>query len=161
MDHRHVTDAELLEYLAGNLSDRRAERIAELLVHDERLARRYSRLAGTWKLLGQWDIQAERDISDAVLAALVARRTGRTRSIWFVAARMAAAWLIAVALGVAGGLYTAGRGSRAVPEDFVSASGDEVAAEAMGLGELWDDGSGGLAESILQIGQQDNGEARQ
>ncbi len=102
-----LTDAELLEYIAGHCSDEQAGRVRELIDASPETKKRYDDLAAVYELLGQADIAPPaRDIWPGVARRLTEREAGAGVRWW---GRAAAAVLIAALAGHLVGRYGVSR----------------------------------------------------
>lgn len=102
-----LTDAELLEYIAGHCSDEQGRRVRELIDASPEIKKRYDELAAVYELLGQADVALPaRDLWPDVARRLTEREAGVGVRWW---ARAAAAVLIAALAGHLVGRYGVSR----------------------------------------------------
>ena len=161
MNDDHISDLELLDYLAGRLDPPRKAEVDARLARSDAERQRLDALRRTWRLMGEWKV----DASGSDLRARVARRIGRRRrpvllppSInWQAVRRVAATWIVAIGLGVLGGRML-------LPAEPPSQNGqtqaeteDEV-AQTLYLDAVGSGGSAGVAEALLD---DENGEEGQ
>jgi anti-sigma factor RsiW len=138
---RDLTDAELIEFVAGLGSPGDRARIEAELESSSDLKARYDAIAGVWRLLGEGDEAAEpRDLWGDVAAQLPRdarpeQHAGRRGIPWWLSA--AAAVLIAFGAGHIGGRLHLSQASQPVAAQVVAtpdtAPTDEQIAKEMGL----------------------------
>ncbi|MCY2925777.1 MAG: hypothetical protein NT031_10115 [Planctomycetota bacterium] len=157
MDPGQISDAELLDYLAGRLDGPGRTRV-EAVPPGSPQARRLAELARTWNALGAWQVDVSgMDVRPGVAwLAMAPRRNLLLRIDWGQAGRIAAAWLVAMALGA-----LAGRGvaQRPVEPDHAAAlahvesatpPSDEALANVLQLDILSDAQAGDAMQAVLE-----------
>lgn len=104
-----ISDAELLDYLAGRLGKSRSLQIRQRISTDLQLKCRADELKNTWEMLGNWEVNLPKiDVTANVLSKInsdkieespaVIKLTSRWTTRQF--ARLAAMWICAISLGV-------------------------------------------------------------
>jgi len=157
-DNESISDVELLEYIAGRLPRQRHEALEVLVAQDESLRRRLERLGATWDALGRWEVStAQRDIALEVLGRLDRSWPApRAPLSWGAVLRVAASWLIALAAGIGGGRWFAGPAPTPSADQQAVVVEDEDVAESLYLGVLGSGEVTGLAQSLLEAGDEAN-----
>ncbi|MHC4230461.1 MAG: hypothetical protein ACYSWW_22630 [Planctomycetota bacterium] len=113
---KHVNDIELMEYVAGNLTESRHGEIGAHLAACEQCSARRREAAETWNTLGQWNVDTtEHDVAAGItaLAQSAGREQGRGEKTRIlrpgflpVVLRVAASIIIAVSVGHRLGKYS-------------------------------------------------------
>ncbi len=164
MKAQRISDAELLDYIAGRLTPQRRAEVTGMLASGEVARERVETLRRTWELLGEWQAPAT---APDVLAG-VTERLGRDRGRvirfplnWRTVGRVAATWLIAIGLGVGGGRAAlllrpapTPASEQQTPQDQEDRVVDALYLDLLGAG-----GSTGLAQSVLDDGDNAGEEA--
>ncbi len=146
MDWKQISNAELLDYLAGRLDEAARARVERAVSASPEARRRLEETGRMWNSLGAWQV----DVSGMDIRSEVARRVQEParnfflRLDWGQIGRIAATWLLAMALGAAAGLGAAG--SRRGPDDSATQArvesstppSEEAMADALQLGLLGD-----------------------
>jgi len=113
---KHVNDIELIEYMAGNLTESRDGEVREHLAACEECSERWREAANMWDALGQWSVDtADHDVAGRITA--LAEKTNRDQrqrkklqvlQLGFlpVVLRVAASIIIAVGVGHRLGKYS-------------------------------------------------------
>jgi len=113
---KHVNDIELIEYMAGNLTESRDGEVREHLATCEECSERWREAANMWDALGQWSVDtADHDVAGSITA--LAEKTNRDQRqrkkshalrLGFlpVVLRVAASIIIAVGVGHRLGKYS-------------------------------------------------------
>jgi len=116
---KHVNDIELIEYVAGNLTESRASEVREHMAVCEECSTRRLEATEMWNALGQWSVNiTEHDVAGKITA--LAENAGReqrqgkithVRRFGFVPVvmRVAASIIIAVGVGHRLGKYSVTR----------------------------------------------------
>jgi len=155
MDHRDITDIDLLEYLAGRLPPDRRAAVEARAAGSESVRRRLDELRGTWDALGRWEVDAsDRDLLPGVLARVERERTlvVRLPSRWRAVARVAAMWLVAVAVGVGAGRYVVSQRRPTEQDGATAAVEDEDVVQALYLDAIGSGDALGLVQSVTENG---------
>ena len=111
MASERISNAELLDYLAGRLDAPARARLERRAAQQPEIRRRLEEARQTWDALAAWQV----DVSGMDVRAEVARRAMKPtpnfllRVDWRQAGRIAATWLLAMALGAAAGRGVAAR----------------------------------------------------
>jgi len=150
----HVTDSELIKYVAGELAQPQRARVDEHVGACRSCRDRQRQISQAWELLGDWQVKPlEADLADAVSVAVRREREAGARQPtgWrraSVLLRAAAAILVAVGLG-----HLAARWTAPSPSGPVTSSVDRLAqpidADSIPLGVLELGSATGWAELIL------------
>jgi len=113
---KHVNDIELIEYVAGNLTESRNGDVREHLAACEECSERWREAANMWDAIGQWSVDtADHDLADRITA--LAEKTDHDQRkrkklhvlrVGFlpVVLRVAASIIIAVGVGHRLGKYS-------------------------------------------------------
>ena len=112
----HVSDIELIEYVAGKLEASRHEQVREYMAACEECSDRWRESVKVWDALGQWDVDtADHDVAERITALAQDGESGqkqhkiaRDLRLRFLPAvvRVAASILIAVGVGHHLGRYS-------------------------------------------------------
>ena len=153
MKSPHISTVDLLDFLAGRLdAERRAEVHARLAESEEDRAR-LEALRNLWDGLGQWDVDVLGVDLTAGVMDRIRKDTARTVPLtvsWPKVARVAASWLLAIALGVAVGRTALHY--RPTPEK----PSEQEVAEALSLGVFGTEGSTGLTKALLEFDEDES-----
>lgn len=147
----HISDIEMIEYVAGRLRVSRHKEVQEHIAHCRECARCWQEMVQTWDALGEWDVDT---VGHEVASSIAALASGAERSeeqgriaqilrrrFLPVAVRVAATIIIAVGVGHRLGKWSA---STDVPEGMVFNNAPGYLAA---LGLEW---SSGLTWSVLE-----------
>ncbi|MCY2929327.1 MAG: hypothetical protein NTV86_07490 [Planctomycetota bacterium] len=160
MDPERICNAELLDYLGGRLDEAARARVERAASAQPDVRRRLNEAARTWNALGAWQV----DVSGMDVRARVAARAMAPapflllRLDWRQIGRIAATWLLAMALGAATGRSVAGRH---VPSDapqtrndteLLSPPSEEALANALQLDLLSEGHTGEAIDAVLDSG---------
>lgn len=112
----HISEIELIEYVAGRLIASRQEEVREHITACEECSGRWREAVETWNVLGQWNVDAgDRDVAGRIIAraeeAESSRKQPRLPRILRVgllrtALRVAASIIIAIGVGHQLGRYS-------------------------------------------------------
>jgi anti-sigma factor RsiW len=137
----HINDNELLEHVAGRLTEVRSRQLREHMAECPGCEKRYREAVDVWDSLGRWRVDPSgHEIADHIEAFAAenesGRRTDHARIIPFIrsfpaAIRVAAAILLAIGAGHFLGRYGQ---SRSTPDAAVSQEGPRYVAA---LGFEW------------------------
>lgn len=113
---KHVSDIEVIEYVAGRLTASRHDAIREHIAVCQECSGRWKETVETWNALGQWDVDtADHDMAAGITAlaekaeySQKPREIPRTLWVGFLPAmvRVAASIIIAVGVGHKLGTYS-------------------------------------------------------
>jgi anti-sigma factor RsiW len=162
---RHVSEADLLAFASGELSDAKHREIEAHVSTCAACRRAQAETASVQGLLDEWDVDgADRDAWPAI-----ERRLGEPASVgvprrWHVVARMsriAAAVLLGVGLGHAAGRLTWRRGPielATTTPTHATAAFEHAAADELALYVLESPSSAGLFKTVLELTDASRGE---
>ncbi len=112
----HVSDIELIEYVAGRLRASRHEQVREHMTACEECSARWRESVKVWNALGQWDVDtADHDVAERITALAEEAERGQKQHriahrlrIGFlpVVIRVAASIIIAIGVGHQLGKYS-------------------------------------------------------
>ena len=149
MAGKHISDLELLEYVAGRLDPARRAELDGRLARSPEDRRRVEALRRTWDLMGQWEPDTARgDVFAGVMERVRAPAGGALHVPfrWQAAGRVAAVWALAIGLGIGGGwLSLPPRPAPPPPEELARQVVQALYLDTVGAG-----GSVGVAESMLE-----------
>lgn len=157
MNPERISNAELLDYLGERLDEAGRARVEAAASARPEVRRRLDELAGSWNALGAWKV----DVSGMDVRARVAMRAGERarpfplRLEWRQIGRIAATWLLAMALGAAAGRSVAGRhgvnpASGGGETEWATPPSEEAVANALQLDLLSEGQAGDAIQAVLE-----------
>ncbi len=153
---KHVSETELIKLVADELEPERRRLIEQHLADCAQCRESWRRQQAVWEALGAWDEATEqRDLWQQIETRL-GRPSGGTGQPRILRLSRAARLAAAVALGVGLG-YGAGRMAAQQPPP--TASVEEAASEALGLGVLAEDSPAGLFDALVGLTEAQGGES--